>query len=36
MNIKSIGTKPVNAVELTYRCDRCEFDTTRTVKAIEK
>ena len=35
MNIKFIETKPKNSVELTYHCQKCDFDTKRTISAKE-
>jgi len=33
MSIKFIETVPPENVELTYRCERCDFDTKRTIAA---
>jgi hypothetical protein len=36
MHIAVIETKPERMVDLTYRCDHCGFDTTRTIKGTGK
>jgi hypothetical protein len=33
MRLKFIETVPPKIVELTYRCERCDFDTKRTIAA---
>ena len=36
MGIKLIETLPKESIELTYRCDLCDFDTKRVCKAKAK